>query len=107
MRNKRNYLDDCNDEYRAALECAANEFEARQRHTRHPIGHYEGGRRWWPDPDSERRVCCIGLREPSYAWPNSLRDHCRTLGHVAELFGVLAVDLQRHVKARAARKQSA
>ena len=97
----------CTEAQRAALERAAEEYESRQRHTRQPVGHYQGGQRWWPDEKSERRSCCVGLREPSYGWPSSLRNHCRTLSHVAELFDVAAADLRRLVKERATKKQSA
>ncbi len=94
-------------EYSEALERAAEEFEGRQQHTRQPIGYYQGGQRWWPDETRERRWCCSGLREPSYSWPNSLRNHCRTLAHVAEVFQVLPEDLRRRVRERAAAKKNA
>jgi len=86
--------------YLDTLERAAEEFEGRQQHTRQPVGRYQGGQRWWPG-------CCVGLREPSYSWPNGLRNHCRTLGHIAELFDVLPEDLRRVVHEREATKKNA
>ncbi|MHB1872037.1 MAG: hypothetical protein ACYCT1_14455 [Steroidobacteraceae bacterium] len=93
--------------YEAAVTRAAEEYQGRQAHIRHPVGSYEGGQRWWPDEERERRCCCVGLRAPSHSWPYSLRNHCRTLGHIAELFDVLPQDLRRRVKELAAQKQSA
>lgn len=76
---------------------AAQEFLARQRNQKHPDGKFAGAGRWYPDPDTERCVCCESIRPPSRAWPSSLNKHCRTAIHVANLFGIDVKELRRAV----------
>ena len=49
-------------------------------HKSHPYGRCDNGGRWYPDSQYD---CCIGIREPSRAYPWSMVAHCRTVDHVA------------------------
>lgn len=73
--------------YGVAVFDAAEEYIARKTRKSHPDGDFDNGMRWYPSKD-ERCECCDYIREPSRTWPYSLLLHCRTIGHVAELFGV-------------------
>jgi hypothetical protein len=81
----------------AAVEC----LESRKARTSHPDGRSDG-KRWYPAA-SERQDCCSAIRSPSAAYPWSLMVHCRTAQHVALLYGVHRVDLERAVRARTPR----
>jgi len=59
-------------------------YQARRSGEMGPIGERDSGGRWWPDP-WEECSCCGWIREPSRAYPNSLRDHCRTRKHIRNL----------------------
>jgi len=50
-----------------------------------PLGNYDSGGRWYPD-DDEWCPCCTAIREPSRAFPFSLRDHCRTQRHLVSRY---------------------
>jgi len=52
-----------------------------------PEGSFDSAGRWYPS-DEERQECCRTIREPSRKWPYSLLVHCRSLRHVARLYGV-------------------
>ena len=66
---------------------AAEEYLARKARKSHPEGDFGSGMKWYPSK-GERCDCCDYIREPSNTWPYSLLLHCRTIGHVAALYGV-------------------
>lgn len=76
---------------------AATEYIKRQNRTSHPDGDFDNGGRWYPS-DRETCSCCRKVRSPSRAWPYSYMTHCRTAGHVANLYGVSARDVKRAAK---------
>ena len=76
---------------------AAYEYVRRQGRSAHPDGHFDSGGRWYPS-ECEEQPCCSGIRRPSRAWPYSLMTHCRTLPHVANLYGVDPEEVLRAVK---------
>ena len=53
----------------------------------HPEGTFDSGGRFYL-AESEKCVCCRGIRSPSRAYPYSEMKHARTLKHVAIKFGV-------------------
>ena len=57
----------------------------RRRKSSHPLGIWIS-REWFPDC-IEHRECCDQIRQPSTT-THSLMRHCRTLKHVANLYGV-------------------
>ena len=64
----------------------------RLRHS--PAGCEDAAGRWYP-ADEERQECCAGVRDPSIAWPHSLKKHCCSARHVARLFDVDELELRR------------
>lgn len=66
---------------------ALAEYQTRQSRKSHPDGRFDNGGRWYPS-DREKQECCKRMRSPSRRWPYSLLHHCRTLRHVAKLYGV-------------------
>lgn len=79
------------------IEAAAREYLARQRRTSNPAGNFDDAGRWQAASE-ENCACCTGIRKPSIAWPLSLNAHCRTAGHVAQLFRVHVTDLRREAR---------
>jgi hypothetical protein len=77
---------------------AAREYLARQSRSRHPDGDFDKKKRFYPS-DRERQDCCSRIRRPSAAWPFSLMVHCRTLPHVARLYGVSEAGVRRALRA--------
>ena len=77
---------------------AAKEYKARQERRHHPAGEFDNGGRWYPAKE-ERQACCEGIRSPSRAWPMSYNRHCRSVQHVASLYGVDPTELRRAVRA--------
>jgi len=69
------------------LEQAARAYLARREGIERPDGKNDSGGRWHPS-EVEKRECCEHVLSPSRAWPSSLYNHCRTLRHVAQLYGV-------------------
>jgi len=59
-----------------------------------PEGEFDRAGRWYPS-DEELQECCYSIRSPSRNWPYSLLLHCRTLRHVAHLYGVDEQELRR------------
>lgn len=59
-----------------------------------PAGHKDAAGRWYPI-DEEKQECCAGVRDPSIAWPDSLKKHCCSAKHVARLFDVGELELRR------------
>lgn len=79
------------------LERAARTFLARRDRTAHPDGNFDKAGRWYPS-EAETCDCCSTVRSPSRAHPFSYMVHCRTMKHVANLFGVSVTDLRREVR---------
>lgn len=70
----------------------------RQRHDhKSPDGRRDSGGRWYPS-EHEHQECCRNVRRPSAAYPWSLYHHCKTGGHIANLFGVTEKELRDAVK---------
>ena len=76
-----------------AVQCYLN----RQDRTEHPSGEFGNGNKWYPD-ESEKCECCDCIRSPSWRYPYSLMKHCRSIGHVANLYGVDVKELRKRVK---------
>lgn len=74
---------------------AALEYIRRQRRESHPSGRFDGTI-WNPD-SSERQTCCSSIRSPSRAYPWSLMLHCRSIRHVASLYGVDVSELRMEI----------
>ena len=83
------------------IEAAAREYLARQRRTTNPAGMFDEAGHWHPE-DAEICGCCKVIRKPSKAWPLSWNAHCRTAGHVAQLFRVNLTDMRREARRLAA-----
>ena len=81
----------------ATLEQAARTFIARRDRTAHPTGKFDNAGRWYPS-EAETCDCCSAVRSPSRAHPFSYMVHCRTLKHVANLYGVNESDLRKEVR---------
>ena len=79
------------------LEQAARTFIARRDRTAHPAGKFDNAGRWYPS-EAETCDCCSSVRSPSRAHPFSYMVHCRTLKHVANLYGVNESELRKEVR---------
>jgi hypothetical protein len=79
------------------LEEAVRCYKARQARREHPEGRFYKQNRFYPS-EEERCSCCDGIRQPSARWPYSLMKHCRTVPHIANLFGVDPRDLRRELR---------
>ena len=84
-------------DYAARTVYAAQEYLDRKARVSHPEGKCDRGGRWYPS-EKEMQVCCNHVRTPSRAWPWSYMTHCRTLAHVAHLYGVEEADVRAAVK---------
>ena len=69
--------------YAKALET----YRKRQSRAEHPDGGFDSAKRWYPS-GSERQDCCRFIRGPSRSFPYSYLTHCRSVEHVAQLYGV-------------------
>jgi len=69
------------------LRQAYHEWVLREMRMTLPKGRFDASGRWYPT-DDELRDCCREVPEPSEACPHTLLVHCRSIGHVARLFGV-------------------
>ena len=76
---------------------AAYEYVRRQERRAHPDGIFDGVGRWYPS-EAEGQPCCDRIRRPSGRWPYSLMTHCRSVAHVANLYGVDPKELRRAIK---------
>jgi hypothetical protein len=76
---------------------AANCAMRRRSRLEHPAGSFDRQGRFWPDV-SEHRACCDWITEPTKNYPYSQMHHCRSMAHIAELYGVDALDLRRKVR---------
>ncbi len=79
------------------LETAARTFIARRDRTAHPSGKFDKVGRWYPS-EAETCDCCSSVRSPSRSYPYSYMTHCRTMAHVANLYGVSVADLRKEVR---------
>ena len=79
------------------LAIAVQEYLDRQVGVSQPDGRNDKAGRWYPS-DAEGRPCCDDIRSPSRRWPLSLFKHCKTLKHVAALYGVDVTELRRSVR---------
>jgi len=84
-------------EYPETVLLAAYEYIRRQKREVHPAGKFDRGGRWYPTDDEEQK-CCASIRQPSRAWPYTLMSHCRSMAHVAALYGVDAREVRRAVR---------
>ena len=81
------------------ITAAAMEYIGRRDRTRHPDGESDDGGRWYPsDAENINGTITRTIRSPSRMWPWSYAHACRTVGHVAELFGVDATALRREAR---------
>jgi len=69
------------------LRDAFAEYLRRRDSSSDPLGGFDNEGRWYPC-EAEFRECCRTIRPPSRKWPYSLLSHCRSLRHVAHLYGV-------------------
>lgn len=76
---------------------AAACYIARQQRNQHPAGKFDKAGRWEPS-ESERCDCCAAIRTPSRAYKYGLMVHCRTMAHIANLYGVAIQDVRRAVR---------
>jgi len=84
-------------EYPETVLYAAYEYVRRQERRVHPAGKFDRGGRWYPG-EAEEQPCCKSIRNPSRAWPYTLMTHCRSLPHIAALYGVDPKEVRRAVK---------
>jgi len=82
------------EEYESQVDEAARCYLARRARTEHPDGTYDG-HRWY---SAERCACCERIRKPSRRYPWSEMRHCRTIRHVACLYGVEEGDLRERAR---------
>ena len=75
---------------------AATAYVKRRERSEHPAGHFDHRGRWYP-AEGETCECCKSIRRPSAAYPFSLMLHCRTIVHVATLFGVTVRELEEKI----------
>lgn len=76
---------------------AVKEFLAREARSRNPDGFFDRGGRFFPS-DKEACACCVGIRQPSKAYPFSLMNHCRSAEHIAHLFDIDAKIFRKAIK---------
>ena len=62
-----------------------------------PLGNYDAQGRWYPS-EIEKADCCDSIRNPSKNWPYSMRDHCRTVKHIACRMGLVEKDIKKYYK---------
>ncbi len=62
-----------------------------------PDGYLDEDGAWWPS-ESERRPCCDDVIQPNAANKFSLKYHCATQKHLASLFDVDQLELQRELR---------
>lgn len=80
-----------------AAHAAAAAYIARQQRREHPAGKFDNAGRWQPSA-AERCDCCDRVRTPSRAYKYSLMVHCRTMAHIANLYGVSVQDVRKAVR---------
>lgn len=83
-------------DYDARLVLAVACYRRRKAH-KAPEGRLDSHGRWYPS-EKEHQECCRGVRPPSHQYPWSLYHHCKTGGHIANLYGVREADLRAALK---------
>ena len=84
--------------YVEKLDKAAQEYLNRKSKKTFPKGSFHN-HKWYPS-EEEKRNCCFAIRHPSIKFPYSLLGHCRTIKHIANVFGVKLSDLEKHMKGK-------
>ena len=64
----------------------------------HPDGSFDKSGRFYPS-EEERESCCDSIRSPSRSFPYSYMTHCRSMGHVAQKFGIALGDMRKECHA--------
>jgi hypothetical protein len=82
--------------YEQKLAAAVYEWRNLQDRKINPAGHFDKQGRFYL---AEKFSCCAGIRTPSAAYPYSQMTHGRSMGHVAEKYGVDAKDMRRECRA--------
>ena len=72
-------------------------YRNRKLRKEHPAGDTDRKSRWYPT-QSEHQDCCSFIRRPSTRYPWSLMLHCRTVTHIANLYGVTEAELHQALK---------
>lgn len=83
--------------YGESLMMAVLMYQDRKTGKEKPKGKLDTRKIWWPDRDEEQK-CCRKLAHPKERWPFSLRDHCCTAGHIANMFEVEEREVRWGVK---------
>jgi len=83
------------DQIEKAVAC----YRKRQNRKEHPDGEFDRSGRWYPS-EKEKCQCCHNVRSPTARWPYSLMRHCRSIEHIAHLFGVDVHDLRKAIHPR-------
>lgn len=76
------------------LQRAAQAYLERKAGKSYPAGQHDGVGRWYPN-SAECQPCCAQIRAPSRAWSRTLKLHCCSAAHVAQLFNVDELELKR------------
>ena len=75
---------------------AGREADLRRQRLAHPKGRFDSAGRFFLN---ERCDCCVGLRQPSRAYPHSQMQHGRCLRHVANLYNAPVLHVGRLARA--------
>ena len=96
-------MDDAAQRLEQAVAC----YRARRDRAEHPKGEFSGPRndRAWKIDPSERQPCCASAKPSDLGGRQKfighwLNQHCRSIEHVASLFGVAPDDLRSALKAK-------
>jgi len=89
--------------YREIMLSAVVCYHARRDRILDPDGKFDNGGRWYPSglpggyggDGEEWQACCLGIRDPSRAYPYTLMVHCRSTAHIADLYNVNESDLRK------------
>ena len=79
------------------IEQTVQTYLNRKHRSEHPEGKFDKQMRWYPS-EREKCECCEWIRQPSNAYPYSLLLHCRTMKHVANLYGITEKELKDGLK---------
>ena len=75
------------------------EYILRRDRISHPSGNFDKKGRWYPS-EKETASCCSDIRAPSNSFPYSLMIHCRTIKHVATLYGCEVSDIRKNLSVK-------
>ena len=80
--------------------CAAAQCYVQRREGKEiPLGYSNKQGWWFPEQAESQYGCCQALTRPSRSRPLVLLRHCKTLRHIAEMYGVVETHLRRYVQA--------